>query len=97
MNLIEAAKNLPYAWRSKTLGRTAGANFKVIRMDEAGIPYESHAAFDEALLVIEGHLQLEIEGEVIALQSGDLYIVPAGKRHKVLQGSYGTLFLVDAE
>jgi hypothetical protein len=36
MNLIEAAKNLPHAWRSKILGRTAGANFKVIRMDEAG-------------------------------------------------------------
>ncbi|WP_226502229.1 hypothetical protein [Pseudomonas sp. MWU16-30317] len=36
MNLIEAAKNLPHAWRSKILGRTAGANLKVIRMDEAG-------------------------------------------------------------
>jgi quercetin dioxygenase-like cupin family protein len=97
MNLIEAAKKLPHAWRSKILGRTAGANFKVIRMDEAGIPYESHAEFDEALLVIEGYLQLEIDGKVIALQSGDLHIVPAGKRHKVLQGSYGTLFLVDGE
>lgn len=97
MNLIEAAKNLPHARRSKILGRTAGANFKVIRMDEAGIPYESHAEFDEALLVIDGHMPLEIDGKVIVLKSGDLHIVPAGKRHKVLQGSYGTLFLVDGE
>ena len=66
-------------------------------MDEGGIPYESHAEFDEALLVIDGQMRLDIEGEVIDMRAGDFYIVPAGKRHRVLQGSYGTLFLVDAQ
>lgn len=97
MNLVEEAASLPQAWRSRILGNTGGANLKVIRMDEAGIPYESHSTFAEALLVIEGHMQLDIEGEVIEMGAGDFYLVPAGKRHKVLEGSRGTLFLVDAE
>ncbi|HEX2510205.1 MAG TPA: cupin domain-containing protein [Microvirga sp.] len=97
MNLVKEASALPDAWRSRILGRTGGANLKVIRMDEAGIPFESHAEFDEALLVIEGEMQLEIEGEIVRMQAGDFYIVPAGKSHKVLPGSHGTLFLVDAE
>ncbi|UCJ15769.1 cupin domain-containing protein [Pseudomonas sp. MM211] len=97
MNLIDEAKKLPQAWRSRILGSTAGANLKLIRMDGAGIPYESHSEFDEALLVLEGEMQLELEGEVIHMKSGDFHIVPAGKQHKVLQGSFGILFLVDAE
>jgi mannose-6-phosphate isomerase-like protein (cupin superfamily) len=97
LNLVKEALALPDAWRSRILGRVAGSNLKIIRMDEAGIPFESHADFDEALLVIEGEMQLEIEGEIIRMKSGDIYIVPAGKAHRVLPGSHGTLFLVDAE
>ncbi|CAN7684685.1 cupin domain-containing protein [Pararhizobium sp. LjRoot238] len=89
--------SLPEAWRSRILGNTAGANFKIIRMNEAGIPFESHADFDEAVLVIEGEMRLEIEGQLISMRSGDFYIIPAGKEHRVLQGSHRTLFLVDAE
>ncbi|WP_277964243.1 cupin domain-containing protein [Pseudomonas sp. RIT-To-2] len=96
MNLVEQAQRLPHAWRSRILGRTGGAQLKVIRMDEAGIELESHEAFDEALLVIEGHLQLEIEGEVIEMGPGDFHLIPSGQRHRVLPGSQGTLFLIDA-
>jgi quercetin dioxygenase-like cupin family protein len=97
MNLVEEAALLPQAWRSRILGTTGGANLKVIRMDANGIPYESHCEFDEALLLIDGQMSLEIEGEVIEMRAGDFHVVPAGKKHRVLKGSYGTLFLVDAQ
>lgn len=96
VNLVETAATLPHAWRSRILGQTGGANLKVIRMDKGGIAYESHSAFQEALLVIEGQMTLEVEGELFAMGPGDFHLVPAGTRHRVLEGSYGTLFLVDA-
>lgn len=96
-NLVEEAALLPDAWRSRILGTTGGANLKVIRMDANGIPYETHSEFDEALLLIDGQMSLEIEGEVIVMRAGDLHVVPGGKRHRVLKGSYETLFLVDAQ
>ncbi|KQQ49301.1 cupin domain-containing protein [Pseudomonas syringae] len=96
-NLVEEAALLPDAWRSRILGTTGGANLKVIRMDANGIPYETHNEFDEALLLIDGQMSLEVEGEVIVMRAGDFHVVPAGKQHRVLKGSYGTLFLVDAQ
>lgn len=96
-NLIDEASSLPHAWRSRILGTTGGANLKIIRMDVNGIPYETHNGFDEALLLIDGQMILEIEGEAILMRAGDFQVVPAGKRHRVLKGSYGTLFLVDAQ
>lgn len=96
VNLVEEAATLPDAWRSRVLGQTGGANLKVIRMDKDGIAYESHSAFQEALLVIEGQMTLDVEGELFEMGPGDFHLVPAGKRHRVLEGSYGTLFLVDA-
>lgn len=96
-NLVEEAALLPDAWRSRILGTTGGANLKVIRMDTNGIPYETHSEFNEALLLVDGQMSLEVEGDVIVMRAGDLHVVPAGKRHRVLQGSYGTLFLVDAQ
>ncbi|QXH33675.1 cupin domain-containing protein [Pseudomonas muyukensis] len=65
-------------------------------MDVQGTPYEVHSEFDEALVLIDGQMHLEVEGEVIAMGAGDLHIVPAGKQHRVLEGSHGTLLLVDA-
>lgn len=97
VNLPKEAESLPIAWRSKILGRTGGANIKVIRMDAAGIPTESHPDFDEGFLVVEGQMTLEIDGRHIAMKAGDFYLVPAGQAHSVLPGATGVLFLIDAE
>ncbi|ANC91540.1 cupin domain-containing protein [Azospirillum humicireducens] len=97
INLIAETATLPHAWRSRIVGKIAGANLKIIRMDEAGIPSESHADFDEALFVLDGSMTLDVEGELIAMSAGDFFVIPAGKSHRVLEGSRGLLFLVDAE
>jgi quercetin dioxygenase-like cupin family protein len=96
-NLVEAAASLPHAWRSRILGRVGDANLKIIRMDVQGIPHEVHSGFDEALVLIDGQMSLEIEGEVIVMRAGDFHLVSAGKQHRVLEGSQGTLLLVDGQ
>ena len=93
-NLLACAESLPQVWHSKIIGRAAGANVKVLRMDGTAYPNECHD-FDEALLVLDGQMNLEIEGSVIAVQAGEVYIVPAGVPHAVAVGSHGTLVLVD--
>ena len=93
-NLLFQASQLPDAWRSTIIGKAAGANIKVLRMDELPYPNEIHD-FDEALLVIEGQLNLQIHNEVVAVQQGEVYIVPAGTPHAVAQGSKGALVIID--
>ena len=66
-HLISAANQLPRAWASTIVGQAAGSNVKVLRMDGAAYPDESHD-FDEALLVLDGCMRLDLQGQVTELE-----------------------------
>lgn len=92
--LSALANALPQAWASRVVGHAAGANLKVLRMDAAAYPDETHD-FDEALLVIEGCMRLALQGRVTEVFAGEVFIVPAGVPHAVAAGSHGTLVIID--
>ena len=94
INLTQEANALPLPWKSKVLGKAAGANVKVLRMDASSYPNEVHD-FVEALLVLEGHMNLEIEGKTVSVQAGEVFMGPAGQPHAVGAGSQGTLVIID--
>lgn len=94
ISVFEAARALPSAWTSTVLGQAAGANFKVLRMDAVAYPDESHD-FDEALLVLEGQMNLTVQGKQVEVVAGEVFIVPAGVPHAVAPGSHGTLVIID--
>lgn len=94
IDLLATAAALPQAWRSAVLAQAGGANFKVLRMDAVAYADECHD-FDEALLVLQGRMNLAIRNEVIAVEAGEVFIVPAGTAHAVAAGSHGTLVIID--
>lgn len=94
INLVALASSLPEAWHSTVVGQAAGAKLKVVRMDDQAYPNELHP-FDEALLVLEGQLNLQIGSAFTRVGSGEVCIVPAGIPHAVAEGSHGTLVIID--
>ncbi|MBF9267189.1 cupin domain-containing protein [Paracidovorax cattleyae] len=94
IDLLAQARDLPAAWRSRVVGRAANANGKIVRMDDAAYPDEIHD-FDEALLVLEGRMNLYLQGRRIEVGAGEVFIVPAGVPHAVAPGSHGTLVIID--
>lgn len=95
-DLRALAETLPETWRSKIIGRAAGANVKVLRMDEVASGEEPHA-YDEGLLVLDGELKLEIGDKAFTVSAGEIYIVPANTPHAVAAGSHGTLVIIDQD
>lgn len=93
-NLLVEARALPHAWRSVVVGRAADANVKVLRMDDQAYPSETHD-FDEALLVLDGTMKLQIGDEIVSVGQGEVVVVPAGLAHAVAPGSHGTLLIID--
>ena len=83
------------AWKSTILATMAGANVKVLRMDGAPYPEESHS-YPEVLLVVDGQLNLTVGSDSITVCTGETFIVPVGVAHAVAPGSTGTLVIVDA-
>lgn len=94
VNLMETAAGLPEAWRSHQLGLVGAACVKVLRMDEMPVEEESHSAA-EALLVLDGQLELMVDGTLVSVRPGELFMVAAGTAHTVRPGSRGTLVIVD--
>lgn len=94
IDLKTIAAGLPHAWSSTVVGKAAGANVKVLRMEGGAYPDEIHA-FDEALLVLDGQMNLEIQGRVVEVRAGEVFIVAAGIPHAVAPGSQGTLVIID--
>ncbi|MDP3227117.1 MAG: cupin domain-containing protein [Acidovorax sp.] len=94
IQLSSIADGLPLAWNSTIVGQAAGANVKVLRMDSGAYPDESHD-FDEALLVLDGCMRLDLQGKVTEVNAGEVFIVPAGVSHSVAPGSHGTLVIID--
>src|SRR5262245_15062667 len=95
-NLHEVAKALPGAWRSLVVGKAGGANIKVLRMDSAAYPDDVHV-YAEALIVLEGRLNLQFAHELVTVGPGEVFVVPPGVAHAVAPGSHGTLVIIDAD
>ncbi|MBO2927385.1 cupin domain-containing protein [Pseudomonas otitidis] len=55
--------------------------FKVVRI-EGDFIWHSHADTDEAFLVIEGQLRIDLRDGAVLLGPGELYVVPKGVEHK---------------
>jgi mannose-6-phosphate isomerase-like protein (cupin superfamily) len=93
-DLTTSAAELPDAWRSRVMAQIGGANLKVLRMDAAAYDEEVHP-YDEALLVVDGVMELVVDGVPVTVDRGNIYVVPAGVPHAVAAGSRGTLVIIE--
>lgn len=93
-DLNAIADALPAAWRSTILGQVGPARIKILRMDAMAYGEEVHA-YNEGLLVVSGRMMLDVAGDTVVVDAGQLYIAQAGVPHAVLPGSHGSLVIID--
>ncbi|MFE6750948.1 cupin domain-containing protein [Kitasatospora purpeofusca] len=94
IDLSAAASALPEAWASQVLQQVGTAAVKVMRMDGRPLPVESHDNA-EVLLVLDGCLELLVDGAEFTVGPGELHRIPARADHAVRPGSRGTLLIVE--
>jgi mannose-6-phosphate isomerase-like protein (cupin superfamily) len=66
----------------QTTGRSQEAVVRLDPGEATGERAESHEKSEQLLLLIEGALDGEIGFERLAMDAGDMVIIPAGVRHK---------------
>jgi mannose-6-phosphate isomerase-like protein (cupin superfamily) len=55
----------------------------------------AHEETDELFFVIDGHMQMEIEGNIFSVDPGELIVVPKGKTHRPICDEVCTVMLME--
>ena len=81
IDLLEKARRLPGPWRPHVVAELNDYQFKVARL-EGDFVWHDHPDTDEAFLVLEGRLRIDLPDGPVHLDAGQLFVVPAGLQHK---------------
>ncbi len=82
VNLLDQARAITKYWSPKVVGEVDDSYLKVAKV-KGEFTWHDHEE-DELFMVLDGRLKIEMEGQTIQLQAGEVYVVPKGVKHKPL-------------
>jgi glyoxylase I family protein len=92
-NLFEACDPPPTGERFETLAHIGGVRVERIVSSRRPDSAEYDQDHDEWVLLVRGRARLEIAGENVELAPGDHVLLPAHRKHRVLETSSDALWL----
>jgi mannose-6-phosphate isomerase-like protein (cupin superfamily) len=81
LNLKEKFASFSDYWSPKIIASLNGQYVKLAKVEGEFI-WHAHENEDELFMVISGTLYIEMEDQTVEINSGELFVVPKGVRHK---------------
>src|SRR5262245_9965934 len=81
VKLAEKLAAIDEQWAPRIVARLNDYEFKVVKL-QGELVWHTHAATDEAFLVLAGELRIDLRDGEVRLGAGDLYVVPRGVEHR---------------
>ena len=82
VNFEEKLSKFSEQWTPKVIAEMNDYQFKLVKI-EGEFVWHEHPDTDEAFIVIEGSMSIDFEdGSSVELESGEMYVVPRGVRHR---------------
>ncbi|WP_455926472.1 cupin domain-containing protein [Pseudomonas putida] len=81
-------------WLPKVIAEMNDYQFKLARLQGEFI-WHSHADTDEAFIVVEGCLRIELRDGSVTLNAGEIYVVPKGVEHRPCAAQEVKLLLIE--
>ena len=95
IDLIAAFDRFSDQWSPKAVAAMNDYLVRLVRV-EGTFVWHTHPDTDELFVVIEGSLDIEIEGQdPVTLLAGQLFVVPAGVRHRPVAASEAKVLLLE--
>ena len=85
MNLAAVAAQLSDGWKGRVLADFGCVRMKLFKADAVGLAEEMHSDWDEAILMLEGELVLELDQVPMHLKAGDFHLIARGVQHRWLK------------
>ncbi len=82
-------------WSPKRIAGFDNYDVKIAKI-EGEFVWHDHEQEDELFLCTKGRLRIEREGmDPVALEAGEIYVVPKGLRHKPVAEPYAEIMLIE--
>ena len=81
INLEEKYSKLSEPWLAGIVAQFNDYHIKVVKIHGEYI-WHQHEDTDELFIVVEGQLTIELRGNSVVVQAGEMFVVPKGVEHK---------------
>ncbi len=81
-------------FQPKVIAQMNDYQFKLARV-EGDFVWHSHDDTDEAFIVVDGELVIELRDGEVALKRGEMFVVPKGKEHKPRASAECKILLIE--
>ena len=98
VNLEQCFRKFHDTFSPKIVGELNGQCVMLVRCEGDKVPWHTHDNEDELFWVLDGELEIfEKESGQVTVRSGEFYIVPHGKEHRVVPRGHVKLVLFEPE
>ena len=94
VNLARKASLIEQQWSPRVVAEMNDYQFKVVRIEGECI-WHSHPETDEAFLVLEGTLRIDLPAGCVYVNPGELYVVPRGVEHRTAAKGEAKLMMIE--
>ncbi|NIF27430.1 cupin domain-containing protein [Pantoea sp. Tr-811] len=94
VNLAQKASLIEQQWSPRVVAEMNDYQFKVVRIEGEFI-WHSHPETDEAFLVLEGTLRIDLPEGCVYVQPGELHVVPRGVEHRTAAQGEAKLMMIE--
>jgi mannose-6-phosphate isomerase-like protein (cupin superfamily) len=81
-------------WQPKVVAEMNDYQFKIVKL-QGDFIWHQHAETDEAFLVVEGELRIDLRDGAVHIAAGEMYVVPKGVEHKPYAEQEVKLLLIE--
>jgi mannose-6-phosphate isomerase-like protein (cupin superfamily) len=94
IDLSAKAASITEQWSPRVVAELNDYQFKVVRI-EGDFVWHDHPETDEAFLVLEGELRIDLRDGTVTVRPGELFVVPKGVEHKPYAAKEVRMLLIE--
>lgn len=94
INLESKLAKITEFWSPKVIAKMNNYHFKIAKVHGEFV-WHSHAETDEAFIILDGELTIEMRDGQVTIKKGEMFIVPQGIEHRPVAKTECHLMLVE--
>jgi mannose-6-phosphate isomerase-like protein (cupin superfamily) len=94
INFGEKFRLFTEQWQPKVIAEMNDYQFKIVKL-QGDFIWHDHRETDEAFIVIDGDLRIDMPDGAVHVSAGEMFVVPKGRRHKPFAEREVKLLLIE--